>query len=166
MLLDRRRFRILRLDSATRGASPESLTSVFSRTSDLRPESFATAGIENGSHHCVPTIQALEAGVHVLVEKPISNDIVEAVRMVRAKGLRTAIVTNNIREYGDTWRNQFPLDELFDAVVDSHEIGVRKPDPRIFEHALGLLGGVAPERAVFLDVGITGHQQLVAERHR
>ena len=44
--------------------------------------SVATAGTENGSHHCVPTIQALEAGVHVLVEKPISNDIVEAVRMV------------------------------------------------------------------------------------
>ena len=56
--------------------------------------------------------------------------------MVRAKGLRTAIVTNNIREYGDAWRGQFPLDELFDAVVDSCEEGVRKPDPAIFHTAL------------------------------
>ena len=63
--------------------------------------------------------------------------VVEAVRMVRAKGLRTAIVTNNIREYGDAWRSQFPLDELFDAVVDSCEEGVRKPDPTIFHTALG-----------------------------
>jgi putative hydrolase of the HAD superfamily len=30
-------------------------------------------------------------------------------------------------------------------------VGLRKPDPRIFRHALERLGGVAPERAVFLD---------------
>ena len=34
--------------------------------------------------------------------------VVEAVRMVRAKGLKTAIVTNNIREYGDAWRGPVP----------------------------------------------------------
>ena len=73
--------------------------------------------------------------------------VVEAVRMVRAKGLRTAIVTNNIREYGDAWRSQFPLDELFDAIVDSCEEGVRKPDPAIFRTALDRLGVDDPTRA-------------------
>jgi putative hydrolase of the HAD superfamily len=77
--------------------------------------------------------------------------VVEAVRLVRAKGLRTAIVTNNIREYGDAWRNQFPLDELFDAVVDSSEEGVRKPDPAIFLTALERVGVEDPTRAIFLD---------------
>jgi putative hydrolase of the HAD superfamily len=77
--------------------------------------------------------------------------VVEAVRMVRAKGLRTAIVTNNIREYGDAWRSQFPLDELFDAVVDSCEEGVRKPDPTIFHTALARVGVDDPTRAIFLD---------------
>jgi putative hydrolase of the HAD superfamily len=77
--------------------------------------------------------------------------VVEAVRMVRAKGLRTAIVTNNIREYGDAWRNQFPLEELFDAVVDSSEEGVRKPDPAIFLTALERVGVEDPTRAIFLD---------------
>jgi putative hydrolase of the HAD superfamily len=77
--------------------------------------------------------------------------VVEAVRLVRAKGLRTAIVTNNIREYGDAWRNQFPLDELFDAVVDSSEEGVRKPDPAIFLTALERVGVDDPARAIFLD---------------
>ena len=38
---------------------------------------------------------------------------------VRAHGVRTAIVTNNIREYGDAWRRMVPVDELFDVVVDS-----------------------------------------------
>jgi predicted dehydrogenase len=44
--------------------------------------SVATGGYEYGSEHYEPTIQALEAGCHVLGEKPISNDIAEAARMV------------------------------------------------------------------------------------
>ena len=77
--------------------------------------------------------------------------VVEAVRIVRGKGLKTAIVTNNIREYGDAWRGQFPLDELFDAVIDSCEEGVRKPDPTIFHTALERVGVTDPARAIFLD---------------
>ena len=77
--------------------------------------------------------------------------VVEAVRMVRAKGLRTAIVTNNIREYGDAWRGQYPLDELFDAIVDSCEEGVRKPDPAIFRTALDRVSVDDARRAIFLD---------------
>ena len=76
--------------------------------------------------------------------------VVEAVRIVRGKGLKTAIVTNNIREYGDAWRARLAIDELFDLVVDSCEEGVRKPDPAIFHTALDRLG-VDPGRAVFLD---------------
>lgn len=41
-----------------------------------------TSGFENGSWHYEPTMQALDAGKHVLVEKPISNDINEAREMV------------------------------------------------------------------------------------
>lgn len=49
-----------------------------------------TSGFENGSWHYDPTIEALDAGRHVLVEKPISNNIEEARFMVdyaRKKGL-------------------------------------------------------------------------------
>jgi epoxide hydrolase-like predicted phosphatase len=81
----------------------------------------------------------------------IREDVVAAVRDVRAAGLRTAIVTNNIREFSDAWRALLPVAELFDLVVDSCEEGIRKPDPRIFHITLERLGGVAPERAVFLD---------------
>ena len=65
--------------------------------------------------------------------------------------MKTAIVTNNIREFADGWRAMLPVDELFDVVVDSAHEGVRKPDPRIFRLALERLGGTAPEAAVFLD---------------
>ena len=81
----------------------------------------------------------------------VREEMVEVAREVRAAGLRTAIVTNNVREFGASWRAMLPIDELFDAVVDSHEIGLRKPDPRIFEHALAQLGGIPAGRSVFLD---------------
>lgn len=81
----------------------------------------------------------------------IREDVVALVRDVRGAGLRTAIVTNNIREFSESWRALLPVAELFDLVVDSCEEGVRKPDPQIFRIALDRLGGVRPERAVFLD---------------
>ena len=54
-------------------------------------------------------------------------------------------------EFREFWRAMLPLDELFDVVIDSSEVGMRKPDPRIFHLALESLGGVEPGRAVFLD---------------
>ncbi len=72
--------------------------------------------------------------------------VIDAVRAVRARGLRTAIVTNNIREYGDAWRSRLAIDELFDLVIDSCEEGVRKPDPAIFLTALERLHVTDPGR--------------------
>ncbi len=72
-------------------------------------------------------------------------------REARARGVKTAIVTNNVREFGDGWRAMLPVEELFDVVVDSAHVGVRKPDPRIFRLALERLGDPTPEHAVFLD---------------
>jgi len=58
----------------------------------LKPDlvSICTSGIENGGDHYLPAMQALEAGCHVLCEKPISNEISKAEEMVakaRAKGV-------------------------------------------------------------------------------
>jgi len=77
--------------------------------------------------------------------------VVAATRRLRERGLRTALVTNNAREFSVGWRSLIPIAELFDAVIDSSEVGVRKPDPAIFSLALRELGGIAPEHAVFLD---------------
>ena len=110
-----------------------------------------------------------------LTRASIRQDMIELAREARAAGIKTAIVTNNVKEFGDGWRSMLPVDELFDAVIDSAHVGVRKPDPRIFAMALERLGGVKPENAVFLDdfhgnvvaaekVGIRGI--LVDEDHR
>jgi epoxide hydrolase-like predicted phosphatase len=81
----------------------------------------------------------------------VRDDVVEHVRAVRVSGRQTAIVTHNAAEFRDLWRPLLPLDELFDVVIDSSEVGVRKPDPRIYHLTLEHLGGLAPERALFLD---------------
>jgi putative hydrolase of the HAD superfamily len=77
--------------------------------------------------------------------------VVSATRRLRVRGVRTALVTNNAREFSQGWRAMIPISELFDAVIDSSEVGVRKPDPAIFALALRALGDIAPDQAVFLD---------------
>ena len=86
-----------------------------------------------------------------LRDATVRPDVVQIARDARALGVKTAVVTNNVREFGNGWRAMLPVDELFDVVVDSAHAGVRKPDPRIFELALERLGGIAPGDAVFLD---------------
>ncbi len=86
-------------------------------------------------------LRELGVGVHWM--------IVHRVRELRGEGYRTAILTNNVREWGGFWKESIPL-ELFDLVVDSCEVGLRKPDPAIFRLTCDRLG-VLPEAAVFLD---------------
>lgn len=79
-----------------------------------------------------------------------SSVMVGHLRELRAEGYRSAIVTNNLKEFRPHWEKMIPVDELFDHIVDSSFEGVRKPDPRIYRIALDHLG-VPAERAVFLD---------------
>ena len=81
----------------------------------------------------------------------VQDVVVERIRRLRIEDYRTALVTNNVRELAPFWRPLVPLDELFDVVIDSSDVGVRKPDPRIFDLTLARLGGVRADRAVFLD---------------
>lgn len=85
-----------------------------------------------------------------LIACDLRADIVERVRLLRGEGYRTLLLTNNIREYSTRWRAKLPVDELFEVIIDSSEVGMRKPEPRIFQLALDKLG-VVPEEAVMLD---------------
>jgi epoxide hydrolase-like predicted phosphatase len=67
-------------------------------------------------------------------------------RRLRVVGVPTGMLSN---AWGDGYpRELFP--ELFDAVVISSEVGMRKPEPRIFQHAAGLLG-LEPTACIFID---------------
>jgi putative hydrolase of the HAD superfamily len=70
----------------------------------------------------------------------------------RGRGLRMALCTNNVREWEPLWRAKLPeIDEIFEVVVDSAFVGVRKPDPGIYELTLERLGGVRAQECVFVD---------------
>lgn len=75
--------------------------------------------------------------------------VVARVRDLRAEGYRVGLLTNTVREWGDAWRSVIPMD-VFHDVVDSSEVGMRKPDHRIYWLASDRLG-VEPEACVFLD---------------
>lgn len=70
-----------------------------------------------------------------------------AVYALRKAGLRTGLLSNSWG-IGDYPRHLFP--GMFDAVVISAEVGMRKPEERIFRHAIDLLG-LEPGECVFID---------------
>ncbi len=76
---------------------------------------------------------------------------VAKVRELNQAGIRQAIITNNAKEFGDMWRRLIPVDELFEAVIDSSAVGLRKPDPRIYRLALERMAVSLPASSVFLD---------------
>ncbi len=82
------------------------------------------------------------------------TEMIDLVVRLRAAGLRTSILTNNVREFRDLWRPLLPYGELFDDIVDSHEVGLRKPNAAIYELALTRLKAVAG-RSAFLDDVLT-----------
>jgi putative hydrolase of the HAD superfamily len=73
-------------------------------------------------------------------------------RELRGRGLRMALLTNNVREWEPHWRAKLPeIDEIFEVVVDSAFVGMRKPDREIYELTLERLGDVDPTECLFVD---------------
>lgn len=102
------------------------------------------------------------ADVLGLLHGDLRPEMVVALDRVRAAGLRTACLTNNVAG-GDGRHSTFGDDDptgrraqiaevmdRFDAVVESSKVGVRKPEPRFYELACSLLD-VQPGDCVFLD---------------
>ncbi|HUE59758.1 MAG TPA: HAD family phosphatase, partial [Acidimicrobiales bacterium] len=61
--------------------------------------------------------------------------------------VKTALLTNNVKTAG--WRQGFPFEE-FDVVVDSSQVGIRKPDPAIYRYLIDALA-LDPEAIAFFD---------------
>jgi putative hydrolase of the HAD superfamily len=80
----------------------------------------------------------------------VNHPFMAFMRRLREQDLKMAICTNNVREWSPLWRAMAPVEEIFEVIVDSSEVGARKPDSRIYEVTLEQLG-VAPAEAVFID---------------
>jgi len=62
----------------------------------------------------------------------LRTEIVDAAARLHAR-MPTALLTNNISEWRNGWRSLIDVEGLFDVVVDSSEVGMRKPETAIYE---------------------------------
>ncbi len=90
-----------------------------------------------------------------LISGDVRPPMVEAVRRCRKAGLSTGLLTNNwvslaARDPAITAEGRDEVLELFDVIIESSKVGVRKPDPRFYELACEALS-IRPDEAVFLD---------------
>jgi epoxide hydrolase-like predicted phosphatase len=88
-----------------------------------------------------------------------NEEMIALMRELRESGLRMALLTNNVREWEPLWRSMLPVDEIFELVVDSAFVGMRKPEPEIYRltlerlraHDPGALGELEFGECLFVD---------------
>lgn len=106
-------------------------------------EAHVAAELSERSGKPVPADGLLERIVSHFQHAPEMNALV---RRAREQGIATALLSNS-------WGNRYPRhlwEGMFDAVVISGEVGMRKPDPDIYLHALSLLD-LPASQCVFVD---------------
>ena len=80
--------------------------------------------------------------------------MIELVHDLRSEGIKVGVLTNNIREFRPLWWSMVDFPSIFDDVLDSHEVGLRKPNPAIYELALQRLN-TKPRNTAFLDDAVS-----------
>jgi epoxide hydrolase-like predicted phosphatase len=79
----------------------------------------------------------------------VNHAVLRRIESLQTAGVRTGLLTNGMREFRPTLEEICPP-VLFDAYIDSSEVGCRKPDREIFELTIEALE-VDPDEAVLLD---------------
>ncbi|HBN83311.1 MAG TPA: oxidoreductase [Clostridiales bacterium] len=101
-----------------------------------------TSGYENGSWHYEPVMQALDAGKNVLVEKPISNDILEAREMVKYAAKKDVYLGCNLNHFftqpADKAKQYMNEGKVGEPVYCLHKVG--------FNGGEDTYGGIASPR--------------------
>ncbi|HEY7440202.1 MAG TPA: HAD family phosphatase [Acidimicrobiia bacterium] len=109
-------------------------------------------GVRRRAPDVIGTELDMGAYLQFLADMPVGVhwNVVHRARALRSEGMKVGLLTNNVKEWGDHWRETIPIDELFHVVIDSSEVGMRKPDPRVYELTCDRLG-IAPGASVFVD---------------
>ena len=83
-----------------------------------------------------------------------NTDMIEYFAGLRSR-YRTAIISNSFVGAREREEELYHFGEMCELIVYSHEVGARKPEPRIFEMAWTQLG-IEPAEMIFLD-DVEGH---------
>jgi len=96
-------------------------------------------------------ISAAEMMTRIAASSGPRPTMLAAIRKLRAGDYRVAALTNNwASDTVDATPRHPELRDLFHVFVESSVVGLRKPDPRIYEHTCEALG-VEPAHSIFLD---------------
>ena len=147
-------FQSFRAFCETEGLAPDAFANLLRSSPETRAElrKLETAQIDADEFgaHLAPLLGVANAdGLMARIFAGIGPEpaMVDAVRSARQSGIRTGLISNSV---GTDIYDRAELDELFDAIVISGEVGLHKPQPEIF-----LLGaeriGVPPVECVFVD---------------
>ncbi len=79
----------------------------------------------------------------------VHDTVIARIAQLRDDGYVTGLLTNSFREFRATLEARVDFG-LFDAVIDSSEVGCRKPEPEIYALATARIGA-PPEQIVYLD---------------
>jgi epoxide hydrolase-like predicted phosphatase len=79
----------------------------------------------------------------------LDENLVEYIRSLRTQ-VRTALLSNAWDNLRGIIESRWKISDAFDEIIISSEVGVAKPDPRIYQMTLNRLE-VAPQEAVFVD---------------
>ena len=80
----------------------------------------------------------------------LNDDMVAFIHDLKNAKYPIAILTNYVKEFREWWWPLMDFESIFDAIVDSHEVRMRKPNPEIYHHTMNRIGAT-PSRTVFLD---------------
>jgi len=99
-----------------------------------------------------PVTAALDAeNARASLWRVLQADTAAVLAALRARGLRLAVVSNADGRVAASLARD-GLDGYFDAIIDSHVVGIEKPDPRIFHLALDATGAAAHEALFVGDI--------------
>jgi len=105
------------------------------------------------SHSDLPGAEAIwdPTSPHFLFSHlKVVPEVVNRISQLRQRGLITGLLTNNIAEAWPVVTETLDVEKLFDVVVNSAFVGMRKPEERIYTHLLEELE-MEPENVLFLD---------------
>ena len=83
-------------------------------------------------------------------DRPVNVELLDVLGEIAAGGVRIGMLTNSVAEWEPHRARMLAGASFFDAYVRSHEIGIAKPDPRIYAHADAALPA-AHGRVVLID---------------
>ena len=147
-------FESFRAFSEAEGLEPNAVKLLFRERGEglalLRQLEKGELGVDEFSERFAPVLGVRQAeGLVDRLFAGVQPDerMIAAVRTVRDAAVPTGLISNS---WGGTTYDTALIEELFDGVVISGEVGLHKPDPEIFRLGAERIG-VAPERCVFVD---------------